>query len=204
VADQPPNRRTLQAAQTRLDILGAARRLFAERGYVGTSVKDIAKTAGVSLQTVYDSVGSKAGVVGQLNDGIDAEARVFEIVGQLATITDPGEIVRLPARVTGRLVERCGDIMRAVLGGAHSEPELAIIALEGQRRHRDGAARIAQRLDELGAIVPGTVDQTALTLGALADYRLTIGLVDEYGLTVAQAVTWVGDTSAGATLPRTP
>ena len=69
-------RRAVQAEQTRLEILGAARRQFALHGYAATSVKDIATEAGVSVQTVYDSVGSKAELVRRLNDLIDAEAGV--------------------------------------------------------------------------------------------------------------------------------
>ena len=41
------------ADQTRRESLEAARRLFAERGYVGTSVADIAAEAGVAVQTIY-------------------------------------------------------------------------------------------------------------------------------------------------------
>ena len=37
----------------------AARRHFASKGYAATSLKEIAADAGVSVQTVYDSVGSK-------------------------------------------------------------------------------------------------------------------------------------------------
>ncbi|MBV8453994.1 MAG: TetR family transcriptional regulator, partial [Deltaproteobacteria bacterium] len=56
----PGNRRTYDstarkaAAQaTRLAILSAARRLFLERGYAGTTMPTIAAAAGVALDTVY-------------------------------------------------------------------------------------------------------------------------------------------------------
>src|SRR4051812_35234799 len=52
-------RRREQAAATRLAILEAAERLFAERGYVATSVGDIAAGAGVALKTVYAVFGTK-------------------------------------------------------------------------------------------------------------------------------------------------
>ena len=68
--------RERRAQLTRDEILRAARRLFAERGYARTSVRDIAKAAGVSAQTVYDSVGSKQALVARLNDHIDQEANV--------------------------------------------------------------------------------------------------------------------------------
>ncbi len=42
-----------QAKQTRTHILEAARRLFAERGYAGTSMQAIADQADVGMQTIY-------------------------------------------------------------------------------------------------------------------------------------------------------
>ena len=52
-------RRRAMAADTRVVVLEAAARLFAERGWSGTSVRDVAREAGVSVETVYASVGSK-------------------------------------------------------------------------------------------------------------------------------------------------
>src|SRR5262245_36526950 len=98
-----PSRRAKQAEQTRSEIIGAARRLFASQGYAATSVKDIAREAGVSVQTLYDSVGSKADLVRRLNDLIDAEARVFEIAMTLPTENDPVVVARVPARITRRI-----------------------------------------------------------------------------------------------------
>src|SRR5215212_814751 len=94
----PGSRRDRQAQQTRAEILGAARRLFAERGYARTSVRDIAQAAGVSAQTVYDSVGSKQTLVVRLNDLIDAEAGVAAIVRAAAESDDASEVAATSAR----------------------------------------------------------------------------------------------------------
>jgi AcrR family transcriptional regulator len=51
--------RKQRAARTRRAVLVAARDLFRSRGYAGTSVSDIAAEAGVSVDTVYTSVGRK-------------------------------------------------------------------------------------------------------------------------------------------------
>ena len=80
------DRRARQAARTRDEILGAARALFAERGYANTSVKEVAARADVSVQTVYDSVGSKAELVRHLNDHIDAEAGIGQIAMTIPSI----------------------------------------------------------------------------------------------------------------------
>ena len=101
--DTPDTRRNLRerrAQLTRDEILRAARRLFAERGYARTSVRDIAQAAGVSPQTVYDSVGSKQALVSRLNDLIDAEAGVADIVRAAAESDNPWEVAATSARVT--------------------------------------------------------------------------------------------------------
>ena len=63
------------------------------RGYAATSLKGIAAQAGVSVQTVYDSVGSKADLVRRLSDLIDEEAQVGEIARELPAETDPVAVV---------------------------------------------------------------------------------------------------------------
>lgn len=52
-------RREEQAARTRHAILQAARHLFVGRGYAETTVADVARAAGVSVDTLYASVGRK-------------------------------------------------------------------------------------------------------------------------------------------------
>ena len=84
--EKPPSLRERQAQLTRDEILKAARRLFAERGYAKTSVRDVAEAAGVSAQTVYDSIGSKQALVARLNDLIDAEAGVGAIGARTAPV----------------------------------------------------------------------------------------------------------------------
>ena len=207
-----PRRRALQAEQTRRDILAAARRRFAEHGYAATTLKDIATDTGVSVQTIYDSVGNKPELVRQLNDLIDAEAQIGEIVAPLLNETDPLVVARAPARITRRLIERCGDILRAGLAGSYTDDGLAPALEEGSRRHRAGAGMVAAKLASLGALRPGldaeqaaraaelADEQAALTIAALADTRLALLLIDDHQLTVDQVEDWIADTIVRATL----
>ena len=142
MAENPPSLRERRAQLTRDEILGAARRLFAERGYARTSVRDIAKAAGVSAQTVYDSVGSKQALVSSLNDLIDAEAGIAALARAAAESDDPREVAATNARITRSILEHCGDIIHALVTGAAAEPELAAVLAEGQRRHVEGAGRV--------------------------------------------------------------
>src|SRR4051812_29693452 len=96
----PSNLRDRRAQLTREEVLAAARRLFAERGYTRTSVRDIAQAAGVSPQTVYDSVGSKSELVARLNDLIDVEAGVPALARAMEDTDDPVQVAATSAGIT--------------------------------------------------------------------------------------------------------
>src|SRR5215211_7359562 len=149
--EKPPSLRERRAQLTRDEILRAARTLFAERGYARTTVRDIAQAAGVSAQTVYDSVGSKQALVARLNDLIDAEAGVAAIIRAAVESGDPWEVAATSARVTRSILEHCGDIVRALVTGAAAEPELAARLEEGHRRHLEGTGRMVNLLRKLDA-----------------------------------------------------
>ena len=68
-------RRQEQAEATRQAILDAARALFIERGYAGTTVADIAAAARVAVPTVYVSVGTKPAILGELRKMIPVARR---------------------------------------------------------------------------------------------------------------------------------
>jgi AcrR family transcriptional regulator len=194
--DEPLTLRERQAQLTRDEILRAARRLFAERGFTRTSVRDIAQAAGVSAQTVYDSIGSKQAVVARLNDLIDTEAGIGAIARAAAASHEPSEVAALSAKVTRSILEHCGDIVHALVTGAAAEPELAVVLAEGHRRHVDGARTAVRLLHEMGALAT-SVDQTsaAETLAAVSDFRFALLLRDSYGWSLDRVEAWMADTS---------
>lgn len=51
-----------RTGQTRLELLEAAARLFEERGYKGTSVRDISGATGTSISNIYHHFGNKEGL----------------------------------------------------------------------------------------------------------------------------------------------
>jgi AcrR family transcriptional regulator len=191
-----PTLRERRAQLTHDEILEAARRLFGERGYAGTSMRDIATAAGVSAQTVYDSVGSKQALVARLNDLIDAEAGIEDLARRAATSTDPGEVVTTQARVTRSILENCGDIVRALVSGAASEPDLRPPLEEGQRRHMLGAQQTIERLRTLGALDERLSPADAAdTLAAISDVRCALVLLDGYGWDLDRIEDWIAATS---------
>jgi AcrR family transcriptional regulator len=61
-------RRRQQAEQNRQGVLQAARQRFLAQGYAATTVAEIARDAGVSVETVYKVFATKAGVLKALFD----------------------------------------------------------------------------------------------------------------------------------------
>jgi len=121
-----PNRQQISAAATRQEILRTARRLFAERGYALTSVADLAQEAGVSLPTIYSSVGPKHAIVMALVEFLDFQAGGPDARSRADTVTDPAELIafcrrhlagykcpksvdvvdQLPRNATGKVLKR--------------------------------------------------------------------------------------------------
>ena len=137
-----PNRREVAAAETRREILRAARRLFAAHGYAGTSLQQIAEESGVAVQTIYSSVGSKAALVLALNDLIDEEAGVAELGAGVLAETDPPTMIAKTIHLTRQLNERCGDLLQVMLSAVPAEPDVAAAFADGMRRHESGVSAI--------------------------------------------------------------
>ncbi len=192
MSHEQPTMRERQAEFSRNEILKAARRLFAERGFTKTTVRDIAQAAGVSAQTVYDSIGSKQAVVARLNDLIDSEAGIGAIIGPVAASRDPQQVAALSARITRAMIENCGDIIRAIVTGAAAEPEIQAVLDDGHRRHLEGARTVVGLLQGMDALV-STADlaTTSETLAAITDFRFALILRENYGWTLDRIEEWM-------------
>jgi AcrR family transcriptional regulator len=194
--NKPPTLRERQAQLTRDEILKSARRLFAERGYSRTSVRDIAEAASVSSQTVYDSIGSKQALVVQLNDLIDAEAGIGAIAAGAARSSDPMEVAATSAKITRSILEHCGDIVHALVTGAAAEPDLAAALADGQRRHVAGARTIVRMLQDMNALGESVDPKAAVdSLAAVSDVRFALVLRESYGWSLDRVEKWIAATS---------
>jgi len=109
-------------SRPRGDALRAARRLFAEPGYAGTSINDIAAQAGVAIQTIDARLGSKRGMLLALIDLIDEEAGVRPLAEEVTSAGTSLAALRAGVRVTRSFQERCGDIIEALFTAAGAEP----------------------------------------------------------------------------------
>jgi AcrR family transcriptional regulator len=123
-------RRTVQAQETRAEIARAARKLFLAQGWAATTVKDVAREAGVSVPTVYAAYSNKTGLAMALADAADLTADGPKMLDELET-AEPRQQLAAMAGYDRRLFERAGDIIKLVRDAG---PELASMYLEARRR----------------------------------------------------------------------
>lgn len=175
------SRRERQAAETRREIVTAARGLFAVQGYASTSVAQIADAAQVSVQTIYDSVGSKRAIVAALNDLIDEEGGVPALAARIPATDNPRELLEIAVTISHNINERCSDIVSAIFSAASVEPELAMIRDESRRRHRAGIARLTARLAAVDSLHPRVTSERATdVIAALTDPEIARTFVLAY------------------------
>ena len=184
-------------AVTRQAILGAARELFTDRSYAHVSVKEIAARAGVSVQTLYATYGSKRGIARALVDLIPEEAGVYELVEEMARSEDPTHQLALLARVRRRIRERCSALVEIMRAAAHVEPEVATLWSEGLRQRAAGARRAIVRLDERGALRAGLdVERAAAIVAALCCDEVFDALVLQHGWSADAYEQWLASALA--------
>jgi AcrR family transcriptional regulator len=189
--------REQQGALTRHTILTAARRLFAERGYAGTPIRLLAKTAGVAPQTIYATYGSKAGVLAGLPDLVDEEAGVAELFDARRRIRDPAELLGLLARISRQVRERCGDVVKVLRSGAAVDTDIAATMAEAHRRRRLGVEAIVERVHAEGALPKSlTVTRAADIAIALMSDEVCDTLVDQSDWSYDDYEDWLKSTLA--------
>ncbi|WP_436757533.1 TetR/AcrR family transcriptional regulator [Streptosporangium sp. V21-05] len=126
-------RRATQARETRVEIARAARRLFLSQGWAATTVREVAREAGVSVPTVYAAYGNKTGLTRALADAADLSADAPRMLERLeASAGDPGRQLAAMAAYDRRLFERAGDVIALVREAARTEPELAAAYRDGR------------------------------------------------------------------------
>lgn len=166
-------RRQLQAEQTRAVVIAAAGRVFSQRGWVATNMRDVAREAGVSVETLYAGFESKAGLLNVVLDVAvvgDDEPVAFAARAEAAAM-GTGMTLETRARTAARVVTaintRIYRLDQALRQGAAVEAVLAERLVAGETRRRadvaSAATMVAQRamtdveVDEIAALSSSAV-----------------------------------------------
>jgi AcrR family transcriptional regulator len=189
-----PSRRERQALATRRDIVVAARQLFAERGYAGAPIAEIAAAADVAVQTIYTAFGSKRGLLIALLDLIDEESGVDENAAAVFAADDPRDMLAYAVRLTRRLNERSGDIVWALYNAAASEPDARAALDEGLGRHRDGFEQFARKLHGSGGLRDGlSAARAAAIMTTMTANPVYRQLHEDFGWSWDEIERWIVD-----------
>jgi AcrR family transcriptional regulator len=109
--DAPQGRREANKQATREALADSARRLFAERGYAGTTVRDIAADAGVTERTFYRYFGDKSALLAEeLRGWIERLGR--DIVARPASESDLDAVEAAVLSLARRRARETGETGR--------------------------------------------------------------------------------------------
>lgn len=189
-----------QARRTRQAILAAARELFGEQGYAATTIAQIAAAAGVAVDTVYASVGTKPVLMRLLmetaisgtDQAVPAEQRDY--VQQIrAAATAEGKI-RLYAAAVTKVNTRLAPLHLVLRGAAATAPELSTIRDEISERRAANMRLFAQDLAATGQLRPGlALDEVADVVWSMNSAEYFTLLVRERGWDPDRFAAWLAD-----------
>ena len=117
--------RQRQAEATRQQIAHAARALFAERGYVATTITAIADAADIPAPTIYSAFGSKGRILEKITHDWMGEARTVSIARASLAEPDPAQQLRMFAELNRRQLEVGSDVIAIYQEAARSDPQMA-------------------------------------------------------------------------------
>ena len=142
-------RRSTAAAETREAILGAALRLFETRGYAATGMGEVATEAGVSLNTVYVSVGKKPQLLIALFRDASEDADIEATLEAIGAVESPQELIAALAAGTRVVFERYDWALGALYDNASASDEISEALDATETHYRDRVGQAARRLAEL-------------------------------------------------------
>lgn len=187
-------RRLQLAAQTRAAVLDAAVQLFGENGWAGTGMRDVARVAGVAVETVYSNFGSKTdlllaaldvAVVGDIEEIPLGDRPEFAALGRGSRSSR----ARAAARLVRQINERTSGIGKALREAAAGDAELSKRLTEGEERRRLDVARGAQLI--AGHPISDTVRDGLWAVLSMEVHQL---LVDRAGWSATRYEDWLAET----------
>ncbi len=162
--------RAQQAADRRRALAQAARDLFVEHGYPATTMDAVARRADVSLKTVYNAYGTKAGLLravwdlslkGDLDDAPIAERSWYTA---LLSEPDPHRQLAMAAQSSRIVKTRIAPILKVIRDAAPVDEDLTALWDLIQTDFWANQRAIVESLAAKGALRPGLDVQRATDL----------------------------------------
>ncbi len=170
--------RQRQAEATKREVARVARALFAEHGYVATTISTISAEADIPVQTIYSAFGSKARILDKITELWMIEAQTTPRAAAYLDEADPAEQLRMLAELNRRQMEAGFDVVSIYQGAAASDPQMA----ETLRNVLGAREREIRKL--IVALAPRL--RPELTVATALDLTLALTLPEVYHLLVVE------------------
>lgn len=183
---------------TRLRVVEAARRLFLTRGYVATTMADVAGEAGVALQSVYKAGQSKADLLHLVTDlavaGDDQELMLLERPSfqAISRESNPEGQVRMIAALIAATMERLAPVWVAYREAAAVDAKAAANLVAAHRRRHLTFTGMIRLLPEQRLRQP--LEETTNTAWAIGSIDVFLLLRSIRGWDAAQYSEWLSRT----------
>jgi AcrR family transcriptional regulator len=174
------------AAVTRRRILTAARELFVSGGYSATSMADVARRAGVNVDTLYATVGRKPvllralieSAISGVDEAVPAEQRDY--VRRIRQARGARTKLGIYAEAIGVIQQRLAPLFLCLSEAARGDPESDAL-------WREISERRARNMRDFAADLRGTGELRAdLTDDEIADIVWSMNGAEFYALLVRQ------------------
>lgn len=202
------SRRQSQARQTKLQIAEAARGLFFERGYGGTSIEAIAEKAGVAPETIYAIFKNKRNVLSFLFDvsigGDDEPVRLLDRPNPQAVLneTDQHRQLTLFAKDITQVLHRAAPVFEILRMAAKTEPEIAELVQRLLRERLVNMNMVAKQVSANGPLQDGlNRARAAELLWSMTSPELYLLFQRDLHWTDEQYTDWLKDTLIRLVLP---
>jgi AcrR family transcriptional regulator len=192
---------------TRRRMVGAAYRLFCEKGYVATTMEAIAREADVAVPTLYFTFRRKGAILGEalgaavmgLDEPVGPEDapwyRAFEAE------PDPRRALKILVENTTVILRRVGPLTAAI-NAAANDPEVAAVRDLGEQRLHEGYRAIVPMLARKGGLRQGlTVARATDILFVLLSPALFDALASGRGWSFAECTRWLVEVLSQQLLP---
>ena len=205
VKSRPPTggRGQARTRLARTAVVTAARTLFLERGYPGTTVDAISELSDVPPATVYRLFASKLGILKALLDfsiaGDDAPVAVSDRPPVRAAMTtdDPRATLAGFVGITRDINSRAAPVYQILVSAAAADAEAADLLAELTRQRDQGQRQVVRALARGGALRadlrPRDAEDIVHALMSPEVYRL---LVVDRGWTPGRYADWLARTLA--------
>ncbi|MFB6723909.1 TetR/AcrR family transcriptional regulator [Kribbella sp. NPDC056345] len=196
MAVKEESHRARQAQETKAQVARAARGLFAEQGYVVTTIAAISEAARIPAQTIYSAFGNKPAILREIAGMWIAEADTRRLATESLAIDDPAERLRSAAHWQTRQFETGIDVIRIYQEAARAD---ARMAAEMQRVWAAREHELELFLQSFGDQLVDRALDLFLACTATEIYQL---LVLDRHWPVEDYEAWLGDTLVAQLLTR--